>query len=160
MENQTTNTQPIFIPKAQEETVKEEIVQKPIDIGHNLLLAALYFVFDAFDRCSMTFFLVKDTAKNAKTSHMLEGDHIDIGVRKLEWSNDQKDVLFLFLTQENAAITEELPDKITLKWNDVPIVIHLYDDSPCVTALVPITYEHEIWLIPNQFEEFEKTYDK
>ncbi|HEX8965507.1 MAG TPA: hypothetical protein VF820_03700, partial [Patescibacteria group bacterium] len=93
MDNQTTN-KPIFIPyKKPDEEMKEAIGEANqndgtgnIDLGHAKLLSCLYFVFDAFERSGLDFFLVKDTARKAKTEYMLEGDHIDVGLRKLEWA--------------------------------------------------------------------------
>lgn len=161
--DQTTN-KPVFIPykKPEEQQVPMEAVnndEKIEDLGYSVLLSCLYFLFDAFERCGLDFFLVRDTAKKAKTSYMLEGDHIDIGVRQNEWANDQKDILFPYFEQEHAEKISELPNEIVYKWNDVKFTIHIYPDNPLLLALVPINYEHEIWKIPNNFEEFDKQYD-
>jgi len=169
MDNQITN-KPIFIPyKGDTTNVTQKTSQpqanvtekeKPIDLGHEKLLSCMYFIFDAFERCSIEFFLVRDTATKAKTEYMLEGDHIDIGVRSLEWQNDSKDLLFPYFDQEHVTKIEEEADHMTFKWNDVAFTIHFYADNPCVTALIPIVYEHEHWKIPNRFDIFEKEYDK
>lgn len=155
METQTTNIPVNQMPVT--ETVTAPVV---VDLGHDKLLSCLYFLFDAFDRAGMEFFLVKGTAKKAMNEDMLEGGHIDIGVRRLEWDNDQKDILFTYLQNEHIEEVSKLPDKLTLKWNDVPFTINIYVDNPCITALIPIVYEHEHWKIPNRFDIFEKEYDK
>jgi len=170
METTTINTPHntvTFIPLAgtvsakefHQEIQGEQPKPTPTDLGHDKLLSCLYFIFDAFERCGLQFFLVRDTAKKAMTEYMLEGDHIDIGIRRLEWNNDQKDILFVYLAEEGVEKTEDLPDRMTYKWQDIPFTIHFYEDNPCVTALVPIVYEHEHFLIPNQFAEFESKYD-
>lgn len=150
--NTPHNTVPNITVKPPEPTV--------IDLGHDKLLSGLYFIFDAFERCGLEFFLVKDTAHKAMQERKLEGDHLDIGVRQLEWNNDQKDILFAYFDQERVEKTKDVPGLVSFKWNDIPFTIHLYEDNPCVIALVPIIYENEHWKIPNQFVRFEKEFDK
>lgn len=142
-----------------DETV--EVPVKPtIDLGHEKLLSGLYFIFDAFERCGLDFFLIRDTAHKAMNEEKLEGDHLDIGVRQLEWNNDQKDLLFAHFDNEHVEKTKDIPGLVEFTWQDIPFSIHLYEDNPCVTALVPIIYENEHWKIPNQFARFEKEFDK
>jgi len=162
MESQTTNTTFSVVngKVVRPETAPPVVTPTTKVFTHEQLLKGLYFIFDAFKRCSINFFLVRETAHNAMTEHMLEGDHLDIGIRKLEWVNDQKELLFPFFEQEHVEIVNDLPDIITCKWQDIPFTIHLYDDNLCTTALVPIVYEHEHWKIPNRFDLFEKDYDK
>lgn len=140
-------------------TIQQSVQPQVQDLGHEKLLSCLYFVFDAFERCGMHFFLVRETATNANSSHMLEGDHIDIGVRENEWLNDQKDLLFAYLNEEHVQKVSELPKSITYKWNDVLFTIHIYPDNPSILALVPISYEHEIWMLPNGLVQFTQEYD-
>lgn len=156
------NNQPIFIPykgDTQKTQVREEKKDSVVDLGHSTLLSCLYFLFDAFERVpGLHFFLVGDTAKKAKTGYMLEGDHVEIGVRANEWANDEKDILFDYFGQEHLEKIEDLPNKISFKWNIIPFTIHIYRDTPLITALVPVDYEHEAWNLPNNLEEFEKEY--
>lgn len=155
METVTINTPHNTITMTPQEPVKPVV-----DLGHDKLLEGLYFIFDAFERCGIDFFLVRETAHQAMSEHMLEGDHLDIGVRQLEWNNDQKDLLFAFFDQERVEKTKDIPGLIEFKWKDIPFDIHFYEDNPCVTALIPIIYENENWKIPNQFTRFEKEFDK
>lgn len=158
MDNQTTSQ--IIIEPVQ----KAEIIldAKPVvtDLGHAKLLSGLYFIHDAMHRAMLHFFLVKQTAREAIARKQLSGDHIDIGVRNNEWANDSKDILFSFFDNEHVTKISELPDQITFSWQDVPFTIHLYDDCEPLMALIPITYEYESWDIPNQFERFEREFDK
>jgi hypothetical protein len=155
METATINTPHNTIPTGISESVKPAS-----DLGHTKLLSCLYFIFDAMERAGLEFFLVKDTAKKAMTEYMLEGDHIDVGLRINEWQNDQKDILFMYFQDERVEQTKDEPKLLEFVWNDVPFRIHLYPDSMCTLALVPIVYEHETWRIPNRFDIFEKEYDK
>lgn len=155
METTTINT-----PHNTVTITPKEPVKPVVDLGHHKLLSTLYFIFEAFGRAGIDFFLIRDTAHKAMTEHMLEGDHIDIGVRSLEWANDQKDLLFAYFDQEGVSKTKDEPGIIEFIYQDVPFVIHFYEDNPCVTALIPIIYENEHWKIPNQFTRFEKEFDK
>ncbi len=129
------------------------------DLSHDKLLPTLYFILDSFERASLDFFLIRQTAKDAIASHQLTGDHIDIGVRNNEWMSDAKDILFAYFDDEHVEKKEEVPGHITFQWKDVPFTLHFYEDNPCITALNTITYEYETWHIPNQFERFEKEFD-
>lgn len=142
--------------------IKTEKIEEKVDIDPNRLLACLYFIFDAMDRIGMEFFLIRKTAKDAKKSifNNLSGDHIEIGVRQNEWVNDHKQVLFAFFDQEGVGQTRNEPSLLEFKWQDIPFVIRLYEDNPCITSLIPITFQHEHFNIPNQFERFEKEFDK
>lgn len=127
-------------------------------IPHELLLRCLYFLYDAFDRAQMDFFLIRKTAHDAIKGGELS-HHLDIGVRKNEWING-KGVLFMFFNEEHVKIALETDEVITCEYQEAPFVIHLYDDNPCLLALNTIEYEHETFKIPNMFENFEKEYDK
>ena len=145
-------TETVEIPQSKEKVIT--------DLGHQKLLSCLYFIFDAFERIGMDFFLVKDTARKAINEDMLSGDHIDIGVRDLEWTNDEKEVLFTYFGQEHVQEISNLPHKITFKWNGVTFTIHQYPDSFHLQAPVIIVYEHEHWKIPNRFDIFDKEGEK
>lgn len=163
MDNQITNqpTQEEIEKDVKEvvDEVRQEIYDKSRDISHHELLSCLYFIFDAFSRVGMDFFLVKQTAKWMMNEDELRGDHLDIGVRSLEWANDNKDMLFEYFNYEHVKILSQLPNKITFEWHEIPFTVHLYEDNPCITSLKPIVYEHEGWFVPDQFERFEKEYD-
>lgn len=143
-------------------TTKPEVIEKVNDIvnefTHEQLMRCLYFLYDAFHRAAVDFFLVKDTAKNALSKHMLD-TKIDVGVRRLEWSNDNKDMLFPFFEQERVNIIKQDDFRLDCTYQDIPFTIHIYDDNPCIKYLVPIVYEYEGFLVPNQFDVFEKEYD-
>ena len=159
MDNQTPNQQPII-----NKTTKEDILpDTPLvvnEIPHGKLLATLYFLLDAFDRAQVTFFLVKQTAHDAMTGHQLTGDHLDVGVRNNEWINGNQEILFPYFEQEHVELKSELPESLTYEWQDVPFTIHFYPDNECLLALNTLAYEYESWFIPNQFERFEKEFDK
>lgn len=159
MDNQ--NNQPIQVLPT--ESIEEEASQ-PVKVvtsfPHHQLLSCLYFVQDAFERASLEYFLVRDTAKAAIESKQLHGATIDIGVRHNTWSSDQKDIIFTFFSGERVEQISDLPNSLTFSWRDIPFTIHIYDDNECLLALNTIRYEYETWFVPNQFERFEKEFDK
>lgn len=137
----------------------EIVTPKIPNLPHHQLLATLYFLLDAFDRTQITFFLVRQTAKDVKSLHELTGNKLEIGVRNNEWLNGNQEILFPYFEQERVELTSELPNELTYVWQGTPFTIHFYQDNECITALVPFSYEHEMWNLPNQFERFEKEFD-
>lgn len=150
-----------LIEASKKEDEKKKIVDAPKYTSEELL-SCLYFIFDAMERCGLDFFLVRQTARDAITNIFgpLTGDKVTIGIRKNEWQNDQKDLLFPYFEQEHVETVSELPDSYSFKWRDIPFTIFLYDDNPCLTALVDLVYQNENWKIPNRFDIFEAQYDK
>ncbi len=136
-----------------------ELKSQVIDLPHGDLLNALFFMWEAQQRCAMDFFLTRSTAKAAMTSHMLDGDTLDLGVRKLAWVSDNKDLLMIFLANEPIKIVEETPDILRLEYKGVKINLRIYEDNDCVRNLIPVHYEHEDFWLPNQFERFTKEFD-
>ena len=146
MDNQITN-----------QTIEEGNTQNVLD--HHKMLSGLYFLLDAFERAQIQFFLVRQTAHDAKELHQLRGDHIHVGVRNNEWINGNQEILFPYFEQEHVELKSELPNELTYEWQGIPFTIHFYDDNECLMALIPVRYEYEDWNIPNQFERFEKEFD-
>ena len=139
MENQSSQIQPVTL----------KVDETPKDLGHGPLLDAMYFLWDAFSRANMDFFPINDTFKNMDTQHMLEGDHIDVAIRQQLWNSDDKELIFIYLRDEN--IDLENVDEHTLKlvYKDVPIYIHIVKDTEGNTNLVGFSYEHEMWKKPS-----------
>jgi hypothetical protein len=160
MDNQIPNQTPI-VPVPEIPQIHPVVADKPVvELPHDQLMKGLYFLLDAFDRAQVTFFLVRQTAKDAINQHQLTGDHLDVGVRNNEWINGNQEILFPYFDQENVVLKSELPDSLTYEWQDIPFTIHFYNDNECITALNTVAYEYEGWYIPNQFERFEKEFDK
>ena len=113
-------------------------------------------MFDAFSRTGMEFFLVKQTARYAINEDELQNNRVDIGVRRMEWNNDAKDMLFVYFDQEHIEKTSELPNSLSFMYKDVPFTIHIYEENKYLSELITLSYEHEFWMIPNQFETFDK----
>lgn len=130
----------------------------PEEIPHELQLRTLYFLYDAFQRAMIDWFLIRQTAKDAMSEHQLTGDHIEIGVRKSEWITG-KEILFMFFGEEHVKTLKEETDYNIFEYQDVPFTLRFYEDSEPLMALIPIQYEHETFLVPNQFERFEKEFD-
>lgn len=139
-------------------TVAPLVDETFIETSHEILLRCLYFLYDAFNRAQIDFFLIRQTAKDAINGNELS-HHLDIGVRKNEWVTG-KEILFMFFGEEHVKIKTESDILITCEYQEAPFVIHLYDDNPCLLALNPIEYQYESFKTPNMLEAFEREYDK
>ena len=126
-------------------------------VSHELLLRCLYFLYDAFERPPMDFFLVRDTAKQAIAGEQLSG-YVEIGVRRNEWVNGS-DILFMFFGEEHVKTLNEDPNWIECEYNETPFIIRLYDENKCLAALNSIVYEYETFKLPNMFDIFCKEFD-
>lgn len=108
----------------------------------------------------MDFFLLRNTAKQALAGKMLRGERIDIGVRKNEWTSGQKPILDIFFDHEHVEKVRETEDVYEGIYRDVPFTIHLFPENECLSALVPLVYKQERFLIPNRFSYFDKEVDR
>ena len=124
------------------------------------LLDALYWMWDALERSSMGFFLIHQTYEDAKKGNPLTGDKVELGVRKNEWVSGGKRILDAFIKPTSETLTEAvyLYKKVNSKNVPVKIIIHIYEDSPCITSLDMIHYMYERWSVPNPYSEFIKIY--
>lgn len=122
---------------------------------HDQLIKALYYMWDAFDRANMRYFLVGDTAHAVKAQKELTGDGIDLGIRLMEWRSGAKNIFDTFAGQP---ITEE-GDTLTYVHEGVPIRLHVYEpDDSCIIATDPVMYRNENFSLPNPLERFEEVY--
>lgn len=145
METATVNTQPI--PQVK-------------DLPHGDLLNAMYFIWDAFSRAvGLDFFPVKQTAYWMTHSDELRGDHLDIGLRIGQWNSEDKDLLLIYLNDENLNLQDVNENTKKLVYKDIPIYFHFYEDSDNLKNLTMFTYEHESWKLPNQFETWMKEHE-
>ena len=129
-------------------------------LPHGDLLKVLYFIFDTFKPFGIQFFPVRETAKAMLAGDQLEGDQIDIGIRKLEWTENQKFYVMTNFDNEKVEMIEEDLDHAVFNKDGVKIVFHFYDDNPCIQFLSSVNYEYEDWQVPQRFEEFCEKYDK
>ena len=153
----TQQAQAYEIQKQQE--AEQAALNKPADIGHDRLLAALYKMWDGFDRSNILMFGIKDTGKAIHNQQNLVGDHLDIGVRKLEWLSGNKHVFDDFAAQYYHFVKEDA-NTIEYMVDDVPVFIHIFEDNPYVTQCDALIYENETFNLPNPYEEFVKEYEQ
>ncbi len=139
--------------------VENEASPLPIkDIGHLKLLAALYWCYDAFGRIPMLFFPCFETGKQVKEQKELSGDHLDIGVRDVEWKSGGKTVLDAFIDQNR--IPEKTTDNtVTYEYEGVPVVVHIFKDDICLRQCDTVIYNVEDFKLPNPYERFVKLYE-
>lgn len=125
---------------------------------HDQLLAALYWVFDVFDRANMTFFLTHSTAEAALKKRSLEGNKIEVGVRKLEWDSGARSLVDTY-TQYESITTEDLGDEVRyIAPNGVSVVLKVYEDDPCISSPDTMVYENEHFKLPNPYSRFLEVY--
>jgi hypothetical protein len=122
---------------------------------HDQLIAALYYIWDAFDRANMRWFLVGDTAQLVTKNKDLVGDGIDVGIRLMEWRSGSKNIFDSFIGDPDM----EEEDLVTYIHNKVPIRLHIYEpDDECIIATNPLMYRNENFSVPNPPERFEEIY--
>lgn len=125
---------------------------------HDELLAALYWCYDVFERANMLFFCVYDTAKAIKANENLHGDHIDIGVRKLEWVSGGKPILDAYMDQQRIKTVDNDDNTVKYEYGGVPVIVHIYEDDECLNNPDTVMYFMEDFKLPNPYERFERIY--
>lgn len=138
---------------------QEAALNQPADIGHDKLLAALYLLWDGFDRANMLFFACGTTGKQMHEDRNLAGDHLDIGVRKLEWTSGNKSIFDDFAASNYRLIKDD-GEVAEYKVQDVPVKIHIFEDNPYITQCDSRVYFNETFNLPNPYDLFEKEYDR
>lgn len=118
------------------------------------LLDALYYMWDAFDRALMPYFLIHKTAEDAMKNRDLTGNKVTLGVRKMEWLGGSRRILEAFT---GTPLTES-DELVTFEHKGVPIELHLYDDHNCIIQTDMIRYRYEEFKVPNPYSEFEEVY--
>lgn len=123
--------------------------------SNDQLMKALYYAWDAFDRCLMQWFLVGDTAEQAIKQVDLRGDGIDIGVRKMEWVSGTERIFSAWMGEPTEA-TDTLK---TYYHEGVPIRLHIYEpDDDCIIATDNFMYRNEQFSVPNPMQRFKEVY--
>jgi len=119
---------------------------------HQKMLQALYWIWDGFDRALMKMFVVGKTYDSVKNNKDLEGDKIEVGVRKLEWDSGSKNILDAFVGQP----TSSSEDSVTYDYNGIPVIVHIYPEDTSITSLDTKMYFGENFCMPTPYSRFEK----
>ncbi len=136
----------------------EEAARPKSNFTHDQLLDALMWCHDAFDRASMTFFLIYDTYKQVKNGDDLRGNSLTIGVRKPEWVSGGQRILEAYIGMPDS-IVEGKDYDIAKYWKDgVPVDIFIFPDDLCFQQCDSIAYNYETFMLPNPYERFEQLY--
>ena len=124
------------------------------------LLDALYWVWDALERSSIPFFLVYQTYEDAKANRDLTGDKVEIGVRRNEWVSGGRRIMDAFITPATETDDEVIYHykKVNSSNISILVIVHIYDDSPCITSLDMIHYRYEEFYVPNPYKTFIEVY--
>lgn len=137
-------------------TINQPIIK---DLGHDRLLEALFFFWDAFERSNINFFLIRDTAKQVMAGSSLSGDRLTLGLRKLEWIGGQERVFKAFMEYEKYPPKNHGDNYMMFDYKGVPVYLYIYDENPALEALDVVFYQNDTFNIPNPMSVFEK-YDK
>lgn len=129
-----------------------------IDIGHDKLLEALFFFWDGFDRASMNFFLIRDTAHQMIENKPLSGSKLTFGIRRMEWNGGQQRIFRAYMEHENV-LPKGNHEMLTFKFKDVPVELYIYEENDCLSSFDIIFYNNETFNIPNPIKGFEERYD-
>lgn len=122
--------------------------------SHEQLMKALYYMFDAFDRANIKFFLTGKTAKACYENKGLSSDKVEIGIRKLEYVSGAWRVLTEF-----AKPVKEEEEMIHFEHEGVPIECRLFDEDVFFNQAQPILWQYEGFNLPNPYEEYVKRYE-
>ena len=119
-------------------------------LPHDKLMKALYFMLDLFSRPNIPFFLLEETAKAAHDNKDMEGDHITVGIRKLDYQPVNMGIMNAFYMYKD--ISEK---QIEYVYEDVPIIVKIIDSSePMFTNLNTFMYQYEPFSLPNPFDKY------
>jgi hypothetical protein len=132
-------------------------VSEPV-FTHEQLLDALFFFWDGFERSTMNFFLVKDTAHQVINNENLKGDKLTLGIRRVEWHGGQQRIFRAFMEHEKM-LPESMKNGLIFKYKNIPIELYVYDENPCLNALDIVFYHNDTFNTPNPFSIFERIYD-
>ena len=147
MDNQTTNI------------TTEPIIETKIDLGHDKLLEALFFFWDGFERASMNFFIIKDTANQIIANVQLSGDKLTFGIRRNEWNGGQQRIFRAFMEHEKILPKKVNENCLLFTYKEVPVYLYIYEENPCLDALDIVFYNNESFNTPNPFKTFCEKYD-
>lgn len=149
MENTTMPTAATPVPS---QVVTPEVFRAH-DLPSEKLLNALYWIWDAFSRAHVPFFLVGQTAKDAMANKELTGDKVTVGTRRMEWVSGGRRILDAF-----AQPLEEDQNKATYEFEGTLVIVHVYDDHDCIMNTDSINYKYESFKVPNPYKTFEEIY--
>lgn len=127
---------------------------------HDKLLAALFFFWDGFERSSMNFFLVKQTAEQVMSNSELSGDRITLGIRRTEWRGGQAGIFKDFMEHEGIVPVEKTKEYLKFVYQDVPVYLYFYPDSPTLTSFDVYFYCNETFNVPNPYLSFVKEFEQ
>lgn len=127
------------------------------NFGGQQLLDALYYIWDAFERSNMPFFLVWDSARRALLNVDLQGEYVCVGVRSNEWRGGAQRIFAAFAGEPE----EEDGNLLIYRHNGVPIHIHLFEkDHECIVQTDMVRYRYEEFKVPNPYQKFIEEYGK
>ncbi len=123
--------------------------------GNDQLMSALYGVFDLFSRSITPFFLLGDTAYACYHNKSLFGDHVEVGIRYLEYNERSLGIMEAFKHAESMNEHE-----IRYDFDGIPVIVKVvHDDSPMFSSPGNKMFQREYFNLPNPFDEYWKLKD-
>lgn len=123
------------------------------------LLNALFWVWDGFDRALINCFFVYDTAECILQNKDLEGDGVHVGVRKLEWGDNESRAGSRPIFEAFAGEPITKTDKVwTYDYLGIPVFVHIFEEDPCILQTNQILYRNEYLKLPNPYKRFLERY--
>ena len=129
------------------------------ELDSQILLDALYFIWDAAERGQLQMFLIGDTARDVMANTDLVGDKITVGVRRNEWESGQGRIAQMFMEHELRSPMKVEPAMLTYTYQGVPIVIKIYEDNPTLMGMDVAFYRYETFNLPNPYSLFKEKYE-
>ena len=138
----------------------EELKIPPVaHFTSQLLLDALYFIWDGAERSQTQMFLIGDTAKQVREDEDLTGDKITVGIRRNEWFSGQGRIFQDFCKHELGGWENNNEVLVVYKFHDVPIHIKIYDENPTLSSFDTVFYRYETFSLPNPYSVFKEEYE-
>lgn len=138
--------------------VTQKVEPQVVSLPHELLLQALFFFWDGFERATMNFFLVKDTARQVIANANLTGDKLTLGIRKMEWDSGSRGIFKAFMEHEKI-LPKRFEHGLVFSYKDIPVYLYIYEENPTLDALDIVFYQNETFNTPNPFNTFNDKYD-
>lgn len=125
--------------------------------SHDDLYTALRDVEDLMDRLLTPYVLLDKTAESVKQNKLLEGDGIDVGIKKTALTQYVYDILKTFLNYKKEDIEHGFFYNAR---NNVPIRVKVYTkDYDFFKYADRKVYQYGLYDLPNPFDEYWKAKD-
>lgn len=124
-----------------------------VNLSHDQLILALYWVWDFMERALINFYVVGSTYEAVKNHKDLYGDKIQVAVRKNDWESGARRIADAF--------AEPLRDNgttVEYEYLGIPVIVYVLEDSPTLSSFDTTIYNAEYFKFPNPYSQFEREF--